>query len=93
MKVTEMEKINYKEKYSIFSKEYSKSKIDFKQLDDISKYFIKKIEIHEFAEYIGIFDHYGHTSNINTGIIYNEIIRAKNILFCFGKKLLEPKIL
>ncbi len=93
MKVTEMEKINYKEKYSIFSKEYSKSKIDFKQLDDISKYFIKKIEIYEFAEYIGIFDHYGHTSNINTGIIYNEIIRAKNILFCFGKKLLEPKIL
>ena len=45
------------------------------------------------ATYIGIFDHYSHTSSVEGSEIAADIKDAKNIIFCFGKELLNPMVL
>ena len=88
-----MKKINYKNIYPVYTKEISKENIIIDNVDDICKFFIDKINSHPFATYIGIFDHYGHTNNIEGNEIHENIKNAKNVNFCFGKKLLDPKVL
>jgi len=43
--------------------------------------------------YIGEFDHYAHTSSLPDGEIAEDIIAARNIIFCFGIKLPEPTVM
>ncbi len=87
-----MEKCQFKEIYPIYVKELSKNEIAIETLDDLCLYFISQIENHSFAKYIYTFDNYAHTSSINGGSIEKTIIGAKVVSFCFGKKLLDPKI-
>ena len=88
-----MKKINYKEMYPVYVKEISKNEIKFNNIDEISAFFINKITDHSFATYIGNFNHYAHTDSIEDGEIADDIKNAKNVIFCFGKKLPDPKIL
>jgi len=88
-----MEKCQFQEMYPVFSQEFSKSKIAIKTMDDFCQYFNDKIERHPFAKYIQTFDHYTHTESLEGGTIKETIIGAKVVLFCFGKKLLDPKTL
>ncbi|HDP98765.1 MAG TPA: hypothetical protein ENN22_06230 [bacterium] len=70
-----------------------KKKTTIGTLDKLCQYFYDQIEKHPFAKYIGTFDHYSHTAGIEGGIVEKTITAAKVVLFCFGKKLLDPKIL
>ncbi|MBN2514288.1 MAG: hypothetical protein JXB18_15220 [Sedimentisphaerales bacterium] len=88
-----MNKCHYQAMYPIYSKEISKSKITFTKLDDLCLYFCSKIKSHPFAKYISTFDHYKHTAEIEGGDIEKGIAAAKVVLFCFGKKLDDPKML
>ena len=103
-----MERCQFQEIYPVFSKEFLKKEVVISSLEKFCQYFYDKIEKHPFAKYIETFDHYAHTTAIeggiiagitkNTqspegGIIEKKIISAKIVLFCFGKKLLDPKIL
>lgn len=88
-----MEKCQYQEMYPIFSREFSKDEITIETLDGLCQYFNDKIEKHPFAKYFDTFDHYSHTMALEDGVIEKNIIGAKVVLFCFGKKLLDPIIL
>ncbi len=88
-----MKKINFKEMYPVYVKEILKEEINCNKFDEISTFFINKINAHSFATYIGIFNHYAHTDSIEDGEIADNIKNAKNVIFCFGKKIPDPKIL
>lgn len=64
-----------------------------KTMDDLCRYFNDKIENHPFAKYIQTFDHCVHTETIEGATIDETIIGAKVVLFCFGKKLLDSRVL
>ena len=40
-----------------------------------------------------MFNHYSHTNGLEGGEIADEIIDAKNVLFCFGTKLPKAEML
>lgn len=83
----------FKEKYHIFEIEYKKDEISYKNVDEIISFFEEKIKKHPVISFISIFDHYTHTSNLENGIINENIIDAKNIVFCFGVELPTPEVL
>ena len=88
-----MQQIKIMDKYPLFTKEINKSNTKLKSIDEILNHIEDKISSHLVAVYIGRFDHYSHTSNLKDGEISEDIIDAKNIIFCFGKKLLKPELL
>jgi Family of unknown function (DUF6858) len=88
-----MKRINYKDLYPVYVKEIAKEATKIENVDEICQFFINKVNAHAFAKYIGVFDHYAHTENIEGGEIAENIKAAKNVLFCFGKKLPDPKML
>ena len=81
------------EKYPVFSLEVAKSETTFKNVDAIIEYLKGLVDAHAVAKFIAIFDHYTHTSNLAEGSITEEIVDAKNLIFCFGKQIPTPKIL
>ena len=81
------------DKYPIFSLEVSKDETTYKSVDEIIEYLKGLVEAHPVAKFIAVFDHYGHTSSMQDGVISDDIKDAKNIIFCFGKQLPSSKIL
>ncbi len=88
-----MLKCNFQEIYPIFAEEFLKEDLPVDTLDELCCFFLQEIEKHPIAVFLGVFDHYLHTNAIEGGEISEDIIGAKNITFCFGKKLLDPKVL
>ena len=88
-----MQELPFKEEYPIYTMTLKKSKTTLRSVDEILNALLSKIKSHPVATYIGLFDHYKHTSCLNSGEISSEIVDAKNILFCFGKELQVPEIL
>jgi len=88
-----MKKINIMEKYPVVTLDIDKSKTSYKNVDEILVYLKEKIDSHPVAAYIGEFDHYTHTSNLEVGEVSPDIKDAKNIIFCFGKVLPKPEML
>ena len=87
-----MKKTIFMDKYPVFSLELNKNEVKQSSVDEIIAYFKEKIDTHKIAKFIAIFDHYEHTKNID-GEIAPEILDAKNIIFCFGSKIPNSKIL
>jgi len=83
----------FKEKYPIYELVVNKSETDCQTVDDVVAYFKEKIEAHPVAVYLGVFDHYAHTTALAEGTLNEQIQAAKNILFCFGKELPTPEVL
>lgn len=81
------------EKYPIYILELDKEETSYRSVDEIIDYFHQKIESHPVAVLIGTFDNYAHTALLEEGAIDEGVSAAKNIVFCFGKKLINPKIL
>lgn len=92
-RISLMEKCQFQEKFPILVRELQKNEIAVKTMDDLCRYFNDKIEKHPFAKYIQTFDHCAHTEGVDGGVIEETIIGAKVILFCFGKKFLDPRVL
>ncbi len=88
-----MQKTIFMDKYPIFSLEIQKNETTFTNVSEIINYLKDLIEVHPVATYIAIFDHYAHTSSMEDGVIAEEILDAKNLIFCFGKQLPTSKIL
>lgn len=83
----------FKEKYPIHTIEISKSEMSTNDIEAIIEHFKAKIEAHPVATYIGLFDHYTHTSALAEGTISDDILDAKNVIFCFGKELPSTEVL
>lgn len=90
---TEMQQVLLQDKFPVRLRKYDRSELRFSALDELCQYFRDRIEEHPFACYIGTFDHYSHTTGLSDGIVDSSIIGAKNVMFCFGKKLNSPKVL
>jgi hypothetical protein len=88
-----MKKTVLMEKYPVFTLEIEKAETACDSVDAIIDYFKTKIEADPIAAFVGIFDHYAHTTSLETGEISPSIKAAKNIVFCFGQKLPDPKML
>jgi len=88
-----MTKTLFMEKYPVFSLEIGKNETSFTSVTEIIEYLKAKIEAHQVAIFIAVFDHYEHTSSMADGVINPEIKDAKNLIFCFGKQIPNPKIL
>jgi len=81
------------EKYPVFELDIKKSETTFKTADEIIAYLKEKIDNHPIAVYIATFDHYSHTKSLADGEISSDILDAKNIVCCFGKKLPKANML
>jgi len=88
-----MKKTILMDKYPIFSLEINKNETTYTSVDEIIEHLKSLVDAHPIAKYIAIFDHYGHTSSMEDGVINEEIKDAKNLIFCFGKQLPTTKIL
>lgn len=88
-----MKQIIVMEKYPVFTMEINNNETSYKSVDEILSYLKEKISSHPIATYIGEFDHYTHTSNLEVGEINPEILDAKNIICCFGKVLPKAEVL
>jgi len=80
------------EKYPTFDLQIGKDETSLTSVDEILAALKVNIDAHPKVAYIGIFDHLSHTKSIE-GEIAPEIVDAKNILFCFGVKLPNPRVL
>jgi hypothetical protein len=83
----------FKEKYPIHTIEIKKEEAALQSVDAIVEAIKEKVEAHPVAAYIGIFDHYAHTTSLSEGEISPQMKDAKNIIFCFGKELMNPMVL
>ncbi len=88
-----MKQITVMEKYPVFSIEIAKEETSCQSIDEIIAYIKSQIEMHPIAVYIGVFDHYAHTSSLEVGEIAANIRGAKNLICCFGKVLPKPEVM
>jgi len=88
-----MQEKMFKEKYHIFEIEYKKEEIKYKNVDEIISFLEKKVKNHPIISFISIFDHYTHTKSLENSVISENILDAKNIIFCFGLEIPTPEVL
>ena len=81
------------EQYPIFTLEVEKQETSFDSVDEIIDFLKECIVEHPVARYIAVFDHYGHTKELQAGQIDDQILDAKNIVFCFGITLPSPQVM
>jgi hypothetical protein len=87
-----MKQMILQEKYPVFVLDIYKNETHYKTTDEIINFFKEKIDSHPVCRYIGEFDHYNHTKNLENGEIAEDIKDCKIIMFCFGNKLPNGKI-
>lgn len=75
----------------VFSLEMEKGETNCQNVNQIIACLKARIEAHELARFITVFDHYRHTSELECGQIDAAILGAKNIIFCFGITLPNPQ--
>jgi len=76
--------------YPIFYINIKKNNCKFIKIENISNFLKEEISKHPIASFIACFDHCNHTNNIEEKEMSQDIIGAKIISFCFGKKLTDP---
>ena len=85
-----MEKVKFMENYNVYMKTILKANTTFQNVDEIMDHLKQKTEEHMAGEFIAIFDHYTHTKNLPNGEIAEDILDAKNFIFCFGVMIPNP---
>ncbi len=81
------------ETYPIFNLEVQKSETSFRSTDEIIAFLKQRVDEHKVATYIATFDHYTHTKGLEDGQVSEDILDAKNIIFCFGITLPNPQVM
>src|SRR5574343_1428667 len=80
------------EKYPIFVAEIGKSETTYRYIDELVAYYQARIAENPKVQFIGVFDHYAHTSRIG-GPIVDGMRAAVDIIFCFGFAIPTPQML
>jgi len=88
-----MTEILFKEKYPVYTIEMRKADMKIADMNGIIEHFESKIDAHPVATFIGVFDHYAHTTSLPEGNVPESILDAKNVICCFGKELPSPEML
>ena len=81
------------EKYPVFTMEIGKAECRLQSVDAIIAELRAKVDADPVAAFIAVFDHYTHTKNLPGGEVSPSIKDAKNLVFCFGPKLPDPKMM
>jgi hypothetical protein len=81
-----------KNAYPIQVAEIPKEECRFETVDAIIAYLKETIEEHPVAIYLGVFDHYAHTTSFADHTIHDAILGATLVMFCFGKDLPSSEI-
>jgi len=79
-------------RYPILSEEIAKSDTPLRNVDEILARLRDRVTGDRGTEYLGIFDHYGHSVRLG-GRIHPEVQDAKEIMFCFGPALPDVELL
>lgn len=80
------------EKYPLFVAEIGKGETTCQDTADVASYLKALIAEQAKVQFIGVFDHYAHTSAIG-GDINPDIKAAVDVIFCFGPALPNPQVL
>ncbi len=88
-----MKQMLLQEKFPIFKLEFYKSETEYKTAQEVINYFKQLIDDHDVTRFIAEFDHYSHTKGLQNGYVDEEIIDARNIVFCFGTQLPAAEML
>lgn len=80
------------DKYPIFVAEIAKTETAFQTVDALVDYYKARIAENPKVHFIGVLDHYAHTSKIG-GEIAAGITAAVDIIFCFGFAIPNPQML
>lgn len=80
------------EKYPIFVAEISKTETTVNTMDALIDYYKGKIAGNPKVQFIGVFDHYAHTTRIG-GPIVEGMTAAVDVIFCFGFAIPNPQML
>lgn len=88
-----MKQMLLQEKFPIFVLELNKSETSFQSAQELVNHFKQLIDDQKVTRFIGEFDHYSHTKGLEGGEIADEIIDARNVVFCFGTKLPKAEML
>ncbi len=81
------------EKYPVYSLQVGKQETTKRSIDEIVDYFKRHIESHPVARFIAVFDHYAHTRGLADGFIDDEILDARDVIFCFGLAIPGPEVM
>jgi len=81
------------EKYPVYYLEVDKADTSLADVDEIVDFLRARIDMHKTASFIAEFDHYAHTDALENGEISDDIIAAKNLVFCFGVALPGPQVM
>lgn len=81
------------EKYPVYTLELDRSETTFGSTDEICAYLRQRIESHRSACFIADFDHLAHTRSLPEGEVSDDILAARNLVFCFGFTLPDPHVL
>lgn len=87
-----MKQTLFHEKYPVLVSEIGKNETNCRSVEDVAAYFKAKIAENPRVQFIGVFDHYAHTNNID-GEIAADIRGALDVMFCFGFALPVPQVL
>lgn len=87
-----MKQVMLQEKYPIFVAEIAKTETAHKTVDDLVAYFQAKIAENPKVHFIGVFDHFAHTTRIG-GPIMDGMVAAVDVIFCFGFAIPNPQML
>lgn len=79
--------------FSIYSLDFDKKETSFGSAQEIVNRLKILIDDNKVSRFIGEFDHYSHTKGLDGGVMDEDIIDARNILFCFGKTLSKASLL
>lgn len=88
-----MQKMLLNEKFPIFKLDFLKTETNFNSAQEIINRLIELIDNNKDVRYVGEFDHYSHTKGLQDGEIDESIVDARNVMFCFGRKLTQPEVL
>ena len=80
------------EKYPIFVAEISKDETAYRTVDALIDYYRAKTAENPKVQFIGVFDHFAHTTKIG-GPIMEGMTAAVDIIFCFGFAIPNPQML
>lgn len=80
----------FQEKYPIYTLEIDKSETSFTSVDMIIEHLKGKIDAHPVVAYIGVFDHYAHTSGLKDGVISEKDPGGQESPLLFRQRASKP---
>jgi len=81
------------DKFPVFTLKFGKNESRFESAQAILEHLKAQVDAHPVTRLIAEFDHYSHTLGLQQGEMADDIVDARNLLFCFGIQLPKAEVL